>query len=93
MHKNSALCVCFERVYIFRMRRHDKSTAQMARYFYHDKFPLETCISNATSHFITKWHKKSRKKVATFFLTFYGGIKCQKYLLLKIKWVLCLFLN
>lgn len=31
----------------------------MARYFYYDKFPLETCIFNATSHFIAKWHKKS----------------------------------
>ena len=56
-------------------RSYDKSTAQMARYFYHDKFPLETCISNATSHFITKWHKKSRMKVATFFLIFYGRWK------------------
>ncbi len=36
-------------------RSYDKSTAQMARHFYHDKFPLETCISNAISHFITKW--------------------------------------
>ncbi|MDE6773683.1 MAG: hypothetical protein K2J14_03555, partial [Treponemataceae bacterium] len=55
---------------ILEKRRYDKSTAQTARYFYHDKFPLETCISNATSHFITKWRKKARKKVVTFFLAF-----------------------
>ena len=31
------------------IRGYDKSTAQMARHFYHDKFPLETCIFNAHS--------------------------------------------
>ncbi|MDE6719116.1 MAG: hypothetical protein K2J68_04580 [Treponemataceae bacterium] len=41
------------------IRRNDKKLPEMSSTFYHDKFPLETCISNATSHFITKWRKKS----------------------------------
>ena len=42
-------------------RSYDKNTAQMARYFCHDKFPLKTCISNAASHFIAKWRNKEKK--------------------------------
>ena len=48
---------------IFYLRRYDKKLSEMSSTFYHDKFPLETCILNATSYFIAKWHKKSRIKL------------------------------
>ena len=41
-------------------KRYDKKLSEMSSPFYHDKFPLETCISNATSHFITKWEVECR---------------------------------